>query len=154
MSDQVHLLKKVRDSLFRIGTSNGTAFPESTLVFEGSNEDVTRCVSEEQAAYEYMLAREIEATAKKRAEGAKARLVELGMLDKAEKAKPGDTGYTYSGQLVSISYKVNNPAKRVDTKALSAALRKLGVSQDKIDQAFTEATKESKPAVILTTLMP
>ena len=147
MTDGTKLLSAVHQAFQRIGNRNGHAFPEQdwSAPADMTNEQVQAMFDREQAAYEFMVAGELESAARKRLQDAKKAAEEYELFNGLDKIGPGQSATLWTGQFTSVHVTVNNPTTRTDMTQLKNELRKRGVSQDVIDAAADAATKTNKP---------
>lgn len=147
MADGTKLLSSVHQAFQRIGSRNGHAFPEQEWEAPDvqSNEEVNNALERERAAFEFMVAGELESAARKRLKVAQEQAREHGLFDGLDKVGPGQSATLWHGQFTSVHVTVNNPTTRTDVTKLKTELRKRGVSQDVIDSAVSAATSTNKP---------
>lgn len=143
MSHDVAMLRaKIRQSLERIGNTNGHAMPPS-----GSNIDP--------ALHEFFVAAEMQAYAKTRFDAAKDAAIEAGvergkideLVTRVTKNMQGESAILADGELYQLSVNISKPAERLDQKALRSYMRvELGLDPDKVDAAFNACTTLASPA--------
>ena len=117
----------------KLGTSNGTAKPES--------EDNRFSI-----AYEYFIADALASVAAKRKDIAKAAALEAGVLGDKDEQKEGNSYSVYSSDGLSIVARVATAVERLDKTALMNELVK-HLGAEKAAHIMSAASKTNKPAI-------
>jgi hypothetical protein len=134
MTDTKNIKSEITKTLDVIGTDKH----ESTAVPHSKN-------NRDSLAHELHVAQTIKSYGEGRYNKAKKACVDAGMMGDPEVLVPGATETAFAGQCYVITRSINNPTVKIDSDKLIVALRKLGVSADKIEKAKAEATVTSKP---------
>lgn len=113
----------------------------------GSKAPCDRSSNQGPVAGEYFIASHLYKRAEARRKQAEKRAVQAGVLIDKEKdpRPPGTSEVLYNDSFMNISLQVSNAVVEVDTGLLIQELRRLRVSQAKIDEALEAAKKERRP---------
>lgn len=130
------VLGKVQMAFERIGKTNSLKCPPST-------DNVAP------EAWEYMVASVLASQAKKRAEKAKERAFEVGILGDPDYAKPSPGEVVFDGTHVIITRQVKNPSNSLNKTKLRVELLKR-MPEEEVDKIIEAATVPAKPAKVFT----
>lgn len=139
---KIKLEDAIRSAFFKIGTTNGSAMPQSTNNLEP-------------VAWELLVAQRLATLATKRKEVAEHAAVEARVINDKDKQpySPGTRTITYNGSNVQVMVEVRPASKRVNVEEMIAYLARNGVKQSLLDEALVMATSMTRPAHIYSSVL-
>jgi hypothetical protein len=143
------LFAKLRQAFDKIGYANGTKFPD-TWEPKGkmTNAERDTWFAQSKAVFEYAIATELEAAAKKRRENAKAIMLSVNV--KCD-TTPGEKEMTFSNEFVTLLATRNRNGSTLDRTLLSNNLRKNhNMSEADVEKLLAQSSTVRAGAVTLT----